>query len=67
MGIDWTQIYKKYKGQWVALKSDEKTVVGFGKTAKLAHIKATKSGYSSPILTFFPSQLKTYIGTAHEV
>ena len=33
MAINWTTIYKKYRGQWVALKSDEKTVVvyvGFG-------------------------------------
>jgi len=67
VGIDWTKIYKKYKGQWVALKSDEKTVVGHGKTARQAHTQAAKSGYVSPILTFFPSQLKTYIGKAHEV
>ena len=27
MAIDWTKIYQKYKGKWVALKSDEKTVI----------------------------------------
>ncbi len=30
MAIDWTDIYEKYKGLWVALKDDEQTVVGSG-------------------------------------
>ncbi len=34
MAIDWTKICKKYKGLWIGLKHDEKTVVAAGKTVK---------------------------------
>jgi len=33
MAHDWTKLFKKYKGLWVALLDDEKTVVGSGNTA----------------------------------
>lgn len=62
MAIDWTKIYEKYKGLWVALKDDEKTVVASGKTAKEALNKAKEKGYENPILTFMPERLVTYIG-----
>ena len=63
MAIDWTNIYKKYKGLWVALKSDEKTVLASGKTAKIAWDKARKNGYLKPILTKMPSSLTSYVGS----
>ncbi len=63
MAIDWSNIYKKYKGLWVALKSDEKTVLASGKTAKLVWDKARKLGYSKPILTKMPSSLTAYVGS----
>ncbi len=50
MSIDWTKIYKQYKGLWVALKDDEKTVVASGKTAKEVWDKAKDKGYKKPIL-----------------
>ena len=62
MAINWTTIYKKYRGQWVALKSDEKTVVASGKTAKAAFDKARQKGYVKPILTRMPEELTTYVG-----
>ncbi|MDZ4285289.1 MAG: DUF5678 domain-containing protein [Patescibacteria group bacterium] len=62
MAIDWTPIYKKYKGMWVALKKDEKTVIASGKTAKEAWSKAQKKGYEKPILTRMPDKLITYVG-----
>lgn len=62
MAIDWTKIYQKYKGKWVALKADEKTVVGFGKTAKLALLQAKKSGYQDPILHRVPAVNRLYVG-----
>ena len=55
MAIDWTKIYQKYKGKWVALKSDEKTVIGVGRTAKVALEKAKITGESSPILHRIPA------------
>ena len=60
--IDWTHIFKKYKGRWVALKDDEITVVGVGKTPKEALDSAQKKGYKNPILTNMPKKLITYIG-----
>jgi hypothetical protein len=62
MAIDWTKIYKKYRGLWVALKDDEKTVVGSGKTAREALEKAREKGYEKPILTRMPEKLVTYVG-----
>ncbi|MDP3771749.1 MAG: DUF5678 domain-containing protein [bacterium] len=42
MAKDWTTIYKKYKGLWVALAEDEETVLGTGKTAREALALAKK-------------------------
>ena len=63
MAIDWTKIYKTYKGLWVALENDETTVVASGKTAKEAWNKAQDKGYLKPILTRMPDELTTYIGS----
>lgn len=62
MAIDWTKLYKKYKGLWIALKEDEKTVIASGKTAKEAWDKSQKKGYQKPILTRMPERLLPYIG-----
>ena len=68
MAIDWTKIYKKYKGLWVALKDDEKTVVASGITAKAAWDVAQKKGFLKPILTRMPKKLIPYVGFwFHEV
>jgi len=62
MAIDWRKIYKKYRGLWVALKEDEKSVIAFGETAKEVFDKAKKEGYKEPILTKVPKELVTYVG-----
>lgn len=62
--IDWTHIYKKYKGLWVGLAQDEKTVLAFGKTAKGVFDKAQKKGYPNPILTKMPQKLVNYVGSS---
>ena len=62
MAIDWTKIFQKYKGSWVALKSDEKTVVASGKTAKEAWDQAQKKGFKKPILAHMPAKLISYVG-----
>lgn len=61
--IDWTKIYQKYKGKWVALAQDEQTVLASGKTAKEAWGKAKNGGYDKPILTKMPLGLITYVGS----
>ena len=62
MAINWVNIYKKYKGLWVALKDDEKTVIASGKTAREVWEKAQNRGYTKPILTHMPEELVTYVG-----
>jgi len=62
MAIDWTKIYKKYRGLWVALEDDEKTVISSGKTAKKAWDDARKKGYEKPILFRVPTEIRAYVG-----
>lgn len=64
MPINWTNIQKKYKGLWVALKADEKTVITSGRTAKEAWDKAQKKGYEKPILSRMPEKLMAYVGSS---
>jgi len=63
MAIDWTHIYKKYNGLWVALAKDEQTVLASGKTAKEAWDKALKKGFKKPILTHMPEKLLPFVGS----
>ncbi|MDP3987912.1 MAG: DUF5678 domain-containing protein [Candidatus Levybacteria bacterium] len=60
--IDWSSIYKKYKGLWVGLKDDEKTVIATGKTVKEVMEKAQKKGFKYPILFRMPTKILPYIG-----
>ncbi len=51
---DLAPMYKKYKGNWVALADDEFTVLGFGKTIKEAILMAKKKSDVTPIMTYAP-------------
>ncbi len=62
MAIDWTNIYKKYKGLWVALKDDEVSVIASGKTVKEVMNKSQNEGFSEPILFKVPERIIPYIG-----
>jgi hypothetical protein len=62
--INWTPIYKKYKGLWVALLKDEQTVVGYGKTLKEAKKMACENGHDHPIFTRMPTNLSAFAGGA---
>ncbi|KKP56386.1 MAG: hypothetical protein UR80_C0032G0011 [Parcubacteria group bacterium GW2011_GWB1_35_5] len=61
--MDWTKIYKKYKGLWVALADDETTVLGFGKTLKEAISVAKKKNNNNPIVMRVPENITTYVGS----
>lgn len=63
MAIDWTKIYKKYRGLWVALLDDEKTVVGSGKFLKDAIREANHKGYQNPIVMRVPTEILPYVGS----
>ena len=62
MAKDWTILYKKYRGLWVALADDETTVLGVGKTVKEAILKAKKKSNATPLLTRVPTNLSAYVG-----
>ncbi len=62
MAIDWTKIYKKYKGLWVALEDDEVTVIASGKSAKEAWDKAQGRGHEKPIMFRVPTEIMPYVG-----
>lgn len=60
--VDWSGIFAKYKGKWVALKDDEKTVISAGDTAQEALQEARKKGFNNPTLTKMPSDLLPLVG-----
>ena len=62
MPIDWTKIYKEYKGLWVAIKDDQITVIASGKSLVEALDNSKKKGYTNPILTRMPDELVAFAG-----
>ncbi len=62
MAIDLTNIYKKYKGLWVALKADKVTVVASGQTVNEALSEAKTKGFNDPILFKVPTRIIPQIG-----
>ena len=60
---DWSKIFNKYKGLWVAMLDDEQTIVGSGKALKEALLQAQRKGYSDPILNRMPETLDAYAGS----
>lgn len=60
--MDYTEIYKKYKGLWILLDSDEKTVLGKGKTPTEAIKNARKKNLKKTYLFKVPTEVISYIG-----
>lgn len=60
--IDYSPIFKKYPGQWVALKSDEKTVVAASRSASKVFQEAKEEGVKEPVLFKVPVKSVPYIG-----
>ena len=60
--INWTDLTKDYKGLWVALTQDEKSVVASGKSAKKVYEDAKNMGVEVPLLFKVPTTSGLYIG-----
>ena len=60
--LDWTHLFKRYRGKWVALKKDGRTVAGSGGTLRAAKRAADKKGCSDVYLTRVPTKLTNFIG-----
>ena len=65
MAIDWTTLFKKYKGMWVALEDDEITVIVSGKNPTTVKLSANKKGFPKPIMMKIPTKLTPYIGSQY--
>ena len=62
MPTDWTGLFKRYKGLWVALADDEMTVIASASTAKEALATSTANGSPDPILYRVPDTLEVFAG-----
>lgn len=62
MAKNWKNIYINYRGLWVALKSDEITVITSGKKLNKVLKDAHDLGYDKPIVTKIPKEDLAYIG-----
>jgi hypothetical protein len=62
---DWSRLFTRYRGQWVALADDELTVLAAAPTAKAALAASASKGVPSPLLYRVPDTLDTFVG--HEV
>lgn len=60
--IDWTGLYPKYKGLWVALDKDNETVVGKGATSEQAFREAQSKGFAEAALTYIPTEVIAFAG-----
>lgn len=65
--MDFTNIFKKYKGLWVALSPDETRVLGKGKNAKKAFEEAKKKSAQIPYMFKVPTKLIPYVSSSHEI
>lgn len=60
--LNWTGLFSRHKGRWVALKNDHQTVVGTGQTLKSAKRAAKKKGYNQPFLMRVPRDVRHFVG-----
>ncbi len=59
---DWSALFPRYRGQWVALGDDEVTVLAAAPTAKGALTASASKGEPKPILYRVPETLDTFVG-----
>jgi hypothetical protein len=64
MAKDWTHLFERYRGKWVALAEDETTVLASAPSAKEAYAAALKQA-ATPLLYRVPDTLEAFAG--HEV
>ena len=59
---DWMELAKKYRGKWVAMKPDHKTVAGSGDSFDAALADAKKKGCDEPFLAHIPKTPRYFAG-----
>lgn len=58
---DLSYVYKKYKGEWVALKEDSFGVISHGKNLISVKESATKKGHADAVYFKVPTKLIAYV------
>lgn len=61
MTVDWTKMSNEYKGQWIALKEDQTTILSSGDSLKKVIADAKVKGFKDPIVTKIPKEIVPYI------
>ncbi len=59
---DWMELAKTYRGKWVAMKPDHKTVAGSGDSFDAALADAKKKGCEEPFLAHIPKTPRYFAG-----
>ena len=58
MALNWSKIYKSYKGRWVALReAGDPNVLSSGKTLGEVLKKAEKKGFQNPLVFQVPKKV----------
>lgn len=60
--VGFKEVYKKYKGKWVAFDDKLKSVVSSGMKADLVYQEAVKEGTKKPTLFKVPQVIRPYFG-----
>ncbi len=61
--LDMTQVYRDYKGKWVALEGpNSNKVVASGKNLKKVVEEAQKKGIAMPVMTQIPKEILPIVG-----
>jgi Family of unknown function (DUF5678) len=61
--INWTELFDKHKGKWVALGDDQYTAISAGDDLKRIRETAIRKGHSDPIFTRVPTELTYFVGS----
>ena len=61
---DWTHLFENYRGKWVALADDGRTVIASGATAREARDAAAKKTAARHFLLRVPEKVELFIGYA---
>ncbi len=62
MTRNFIEIHKKYKGKWIALTPNEKSVITSGKTLKKILEDAKKKGFEHPTVMKIPPAVLPFVG-----
>ena len=57
-----THLADKYRGKWLALKADRKTVVSTGDSVREVLATAAKKGTEHPVITRMPRSVRSFVG-----